>query len=49
MARPLRLRNGHNRIVSDATVLCSPRRLDRVKRTVIQLLRGLAFSIITIG
>ncbi|MEE2787031.1 MAG: serine/threonine-protein kinase [Myxococcota bacterium] len=35
--------NGHNRIVSDTKVLCSPSRLDRVKRTVVQLLRGLAF------
>ena len=35
--------NGHNRIVSDAAILCAPARLDRVRRTVIQLLRGLAF------
>ena len=35
--------NGHNRVVTDVSMLYNPARLDRLKRVLVQLLRGLAF------
>ncbi|MEE2755984.1 MAG: serine/threonine-protein kinase [Myxococcota bacterium] len=35
--------NGHNRVVTDVSMLYNPARLDRLRRVLVQLLRGLAF------
>ena len=35
--------NTHNRVINDPSILRSPARLDRLRRAIIQLLRGLAF------